>query len=190
MRKYQGESLPENKTELTKVSKIHFLIHPGFMLREANSVDDATLPALNKLNEENLFLTKVKPDELVIAITHAEKGEIKESLHEGNKFYLINLKRWKKQLGRRLIVLSNNFQENVLVYPNLVETLKRLVNARGFDFDSNVVTDAVGELEGVCLPTIAGNLNTALDLTNPTQITIRDERIKAIWKDDPNISFT
>jgi hypothetical protein len=190
MRKYQGESLPENKTELTKVSKIHFLIHPGFMLRQANSVDDATLPALNKLNEEDLFLNRVKPDELVIAITHEDNGLIKESLRKESQLYITNLKRWKKQLGRRLIVLSNNFQENVLVYPNLVETLKRLVNARGFDFDSNVATDAVGELEGACLPNIAGTLNLALDLTNPTQITVHDERIKAIWKDDPNISFT
>ncbi len=189
MRKYREEPLPENKTELTKVSKIHFLIHPGFMLREANSVDDAELSALMKFKEEDLFLNRVKPDELVIAITHAEKGEIKESLREENKLYLINLKKWKERLGRRLIILSNNFQENVFADPNLVEKLKRLVNARGFDFDSHVATDAVGELEGACLPTIAGTLNLALDLKNPTQITVHDERIQAIWANDPNITF-
>ncbi len=159
----------ENKENLQEVSKIHFLVHPGYLSDERTKItEDDEATRHQGLFEKYLAEAKnLKNNELMVALTHTLKNQYKEDL-EGNLFYFKKLQELKDILGKRLIVLSSDF--DLFSGKEVMQTIKDLAKKRGYVFDENVKSDAYGETLGACVDGIAQNLNTTGNFLNKTKI--------------------
>ena len=164
--------------EPVKISKIHFLIHPGFLSDEVESDRDAgttqeviqaeeSLP--NKYVEQSRTL---HDDEVMIAFTHSSKRKLRRDLRQ-EKIYAEKLRELKEILGDRLIVLSEDFDlfiDRIDQRQDIFETIEQIASARGFRFDENVLTEAYGETLGMCVEEGAQALNVRANFNEKTLI--------------------
>jgi len=164
----------ERKENPIKISKIHFLVHPGFS--SDYRTDDALSSAKDVPEENNKLLNryigqaenlKEKEDEIMVALTHASKSELKKDSKE-NFLYFKKLEEIRDILGRRLIVLSDNF--DIFEGEETMLAVKKLAKARGYVFDENVLSEAYGEALGACVDEAAQNLNLTGNLKHKTKI--------------------
>lgn len=184
MKKYRGENIPEQKEGFKLLKKIHFLIHPGFLITaraiEASEFSRAAETIFLKYAQRTSE-TKQNPNEMVFAFAYSQIKSLKNDIKSGEP-YTVFLNISKKYLGSKLVILQDNPSLlNSIVEPGphmneIASTLRRIANARGYDFDNNTFSEAYGELLFDCVDKGAGNLNTALKLKNKTEI-------------DPNSSF-
>lgn len=185
--------------EKKKISKIHFLIHPGFdFIENPQLVGDLLLAFLKKAET-------LKEDELMFAFPWLDKdkknirwGSLKSDANEKTMVrtiendmiklgyvepYLKTLQVIKKILGKRLIVISDpensdpsspDFYKGGILDPDATHQywnkMVRLANARGYYFDSSVESEAYGEFCNKCVAIGAGNLNLAGKLNKKTII--------------------
>lgn len=159
----------ENKENLQGISKIHFLVHPGYLSDERTRVteNDETVK-YHALFEKYISEAKnLKNNELMIALTHTSKNEYQQDL-ENNLFYLKKLRELKDILGKRLIVLGSDF--DFFSGEEVMQTVKDISKQRGYIFDENVLSDAYGETLGACVDGVAQNLNTTGNFLNKTKI--------------------
>lgn len=165
------ENTITKEKELKKISKIHFLVHPGFLSDPVTKDSGETLEDLKKYHKLlDMYLEqakKLKDDELMIALTHTDKSEYKEGLEE-QSIRFTKLQDLKKILGKRFIVLSSDF--DVFWDEEAMKTIKDLAKQRGYFFDENVLSEAYGETLGVCVDNVAQNMNETGGFKNKTII--------------------
>ncbi|MCL5010919.1 MAG: hypothetical protein M1127_01775 [Patescibacteria group bacterium] len=123
MPKYHGEQIPNKEQEKIKVSKLHFLIHPGYELIEAAKAgDDLVKQDLTKYKKLlDSYITealkiKEKNTELLLLFLSENRDFLKGLNREKNKFNfeLISMILFetidalREILGSRLIVIAEN----------------------------------------------------------------------------------
>lgn len=171
-------SKSESAESLTKISKIEFLIHPGFQsmdfghggigdLATHGHVENPYDALLNMYVEHAKSL---KQDELMVAFTNLEAM----SLRKVEPMYLNVFQQIKQILGKRFIILGARqriFTETIgYEKAEGFKTLKKIARARGFTFDKNITTEAFGEMLDGCVEAAANYLNTTGRLRKKTTI--------------------
>lgn len=172
MRKYKGEVLSPPE-ELTKVSKIHFLIHPGFMLAY-NSIEKPMPEHLRDMWIELLeaYVNKSEelgPDEVMLIFLPHNFNITKIHTEYFIPKYLEIVQRIKQILKNRAIFFTENFGVRNPQASD-VEKLKKLIKSRGFTFDDNVLSEGYGEMIDWCVQQGITNLHKKLRLKNKTKI--------------------
>lgn len=162
------ERIPKiEKKELKKISKIHFLINPGFISDVRD--EDKGYEGLFGLYFDKA--ATIGRDELMFAFTHVSRSEMKEDVG-ANKAYVEALEKLKKILDDRLIVISSD--DNILNTRGAHAALgkiKRIAAARGYYFDTDdVLSEAYGELLGACVDRGAKNLHIVGGLRKKTVV--------------------
>lgn len=150
------------------ISRIHILIHPGFI----------TDPRVNEDGYESKFEGVFKgylnearamtPTEVMIAFCHAYRSELKIDLKAGNS-YAVALRELKGLLKERLVVIANQ-QNDWISSPYLGRLALASLSRRGFVFNRDIETVAYGETDGACVPAGAIMFNSAARLRQPTRI--------------------
>jgi hypothetical protein len=166
----EGKNSTSEKAEKTlPVSRIHFLIHPGFTTDPKVLPENRdTLQRNEKLLEKYLESARsMKDREIMMAFIHSAPRRFLEDLKEG-KAYAKTLQTLKSILGKRLIVLSNQF--DIFDTPQAIEKAFEIARKRNFSFNENVASVAYGETNGLCVPDAAENFNRAAKLTQKTKI--------------------
>ncbi len=169
----------ENMERPKHINKIQFLIHPGFI--SDPNLEDVTAsqrdagfmrPAeelLDKYIEEAKILGE---NEIIFAFLDSDKGQIKSHI-QNEELYIQKLNKLRDILGRRFIVLLGVDYHDFFDRPNeIFENAKRIAQARGYEFDSDTITEAYGECMNVCVEAGAIAFNKAGGFTTPTKINI------------------
>lgn len=178
MRKYHGESVPEKHEEKTRVSKAHFLVHPGFVSTKQKFKESTTPEAIELLHQKYLAKARsLKDDEIMFAFVHALRKKDQKSA-DNLESYRALIKELKGILKSRLIVLSDNpnkaYGLDSRVLPigasNGMPIMKKLLDSRGFYTDEDTLSEVYGELIAFCTTLIGSNLNTEFGFKHPTPI--------------------
>jgi hypothetical protein len=178
------------KEKLTPVSRLDFLVHPGFQSMEhgKDRVDNPGGPHIpNKYDALlKLYVERAKTlanDQVMIAFTNilpagfSEDGPTLDALYEIRTI-----------LGKRFIALSAKqgifpeAEEEGL--PDAISTAKRIAKARGFSINTRTPTVAYGELLGGCVDGAANHMNKKGGFRRKTQILpeFTDVSITPEWK--------
>jgi len=166
---------PEGQERMTKISKLSFLIHPGFQSSEHGRVisNAQVVHSAHDTNKYDAQLDKyvaharsLKSDEVMVAFT----AQTKNDYFMTGAPYMKALREIRDILGRRLIILSAGQQIMSDGQPQGFETLKKIARARGFVFDKSITTEAFGEMLGGCVEDAANCLNTSGELRKKTKI--------------------
>lgn len=160
---FNNEKIPQ------KINKIYFLVHPGFLSDERTKIteDDETSIYHELLDKYINEAKNLKDDEIMIALTHTLKNNYKSDI-EFDMQYITNLQKLKNILGKRLIVLSSDF--DFFNDNEAMLAIKNLARQRGYTFGENVLSEAYGETLGACVDRIAQNLNETGNFVNKTKI--------------------
>lgn len=179
MKQSPMESVQNTKEVKKVVSKIHFLIHPGsinnfknFTQREENTPEN-----LDQHYERYLEKAKILGEnEIMFAFAPANKKNFRDDFRDGTKDYVNLLKKLKKILGQKLFVLTDdleNWAHTVTTEKGAENTLpemRKLVAARGYQFDTQMLSEIYGELIQRCVNDAGNSLNKTMNLENPTAI--------------------
>lgn len=170
----EQSNIPEVR-ETVEVSKLHFLIHPGFLADSAQydpgevGWKEKGLPLLDIYIDH---AQKIPDNELVLVFLHPSLSELRRDF-KAHKPYTERVRQLKKILGKRMLAFSGGFD----VFGELgdnpddqVEEIRQLAEKRGFVFNQNVSSEAYGETLGVCVEDGANNLNKILKLMKKTII--------------------
>lgn len=176
---------------LTRISKIEFLIHPGFnssehgtpprrsmfdmspeeMSENAPSVSTSThVPnKWDALLDHYIERAKSLPqDTLMVGFTNIYRF----GLHRDDTPYVQALWKIREILGKRFILLGNT--QKIMPDGDQTtegfETIKRIARARGFSIDRHITSEAYGELLDGCVEDAANYLNTTGTLIKKTKI--------------------
>jgi hypothetical protein len=150
-----------------RVDKLHFLIHPGFITDPAvmeMGVSPEGPALLEKYVEQ---AQKLRENELMLVFPHTDFGELRSDLAEG-KIYAKTLKKIKEILGRRMVLVSADF--DVFESPRVFQRSLSIIKGRGYDFTPDAETFAYGETLGLCVPDGAENLNKSGGFNKKTSI--------------------
>lgn len=169
MRKYHGETIPENESEKIKVSKIHFLIHPGFIEAIGRKDKDAEALSRDQLESYVAEARKLAANELIFAFTIDHRANITRHAKE-HRAYIGYLRTLKSILGPRLILLTEDQDLFNADRAKAFTAAKRIAESRGFTFDQNVFSEGYGETLGACVDDGSISLNKQGNLNNPTII--------------------
>lgn len=170
-----------------RISKLHILVHPGFLQDPATDIDydwnpipetDSRYTQWDKLL--SLYTTEAEQiplDEIVIVMLHARFHRLLEDLRT-EKRYTATLRKLKRLLGRRMVALSG---DNDIESEESFELAAQIARARGYEIPNDVESVAYGETVQVCVPEAADTANRALQLKNCT-------RLNPALTDDPQVS--
>ncbi len=170
----------ENFEKPKHIKKIQFLIHPGFI--SDPNLEDVTAsqrdagfmrPAeelMDKYIEEAKTLGE---DELVFAFLDSSNGQIKSHI-QNDELYICKINELRDILGRRFIVLSGVDYHDFFDSPQeIFDDARRIAKARGYEFDTDTITEAYGECMNVCVEAGAIAFNRAGGFKEPTKIKIK-----------------
>jgi ADP-dependent phosphofructokinase/glucokinase len=164
-------SINEETEKTLPVTRIHFLIHPGFTTDPEEfpePEDKIILERGEELLKKYLESARnMKEDELMFTFTHTSLSKLKSDIQR-NKHYARNLQRLKSILGNRLVVISTKF--DIFNTPEAIDKAMMIAKSRGFNIDQGVESVAYGETDGVCVPDAAENFNRATKLRKRTKI--------------------
>lgn len=155
-----------------EVSKLHFLIHPGFLADPDTDLMGAPVPESSQvLLDRYLEHAKGIPDdELVLVFLHATLSDLIRDFRN-RKNYTQKISQMKKVLGKRMLTFSADFDVfGETEADDQADEIKQLAEKRGFRFNENVSSEAYGETLGVCVEEGASNLNKVLKLVRRTLI--------------------
>ena len=158
----------ENK-EKKKISKVHFLIHPGYLHYMGYGYNSEKYKALLPL-----YINQAKnlgDNELMFAFVHTSKPQLKRDIEAG-ALYTETLKEIKNILGDRLIVTTGDTEivHGVKKAKDALSKILRIAEARGYTFDAKVLSEAYGEMLEACVQSGAENLNIAAGLKHKTKV--------------------
>jgi hypothetical protein len=164
------EGRRERSEKLTKVSRIDFLIHPGFIgSQRGHMLSPGEQEQYRRLLTHYIVEAHaMKDDELMVVFVDADYAQ----LREGKVWFHDGLYELQDILGKRLIVLGESQQ----IFPedtgrmNGFDTVKRIARARGFTFNKRLNTRAYGEQLEACVDGAANFLNESGGLRNKTHV--------------------
>lgn len=188
MTNFQGERAPTAETEKTRITKLHFLIHPGFDadpnhdLRKGKTADykmpDQTQTESAEESKAR-YLAQAKQmgnQEIMIAFLHTDKAGTKKDLHSQQP-YLDIIKELKATLSNRLVVLSDDFDiaawsenKGALAAKKAFEEIKKILTARGFELDPETEAQSFGEYVNACVAVGTLNLNLSRPFKKPIEM--------------------
>lgn len=162
--------IPEHQEDkLIKISKLHFLIHPGYLSDKRYryaGYGEKEIGKFNSLLDKYIeHAKKLAENELMVIFTHTEKDEVRNDLR--GELYLRKIQEIKKVLGDRAIIIIMGIRDLI---EQDISNIKKIANARGYDFDENVLSDAYGEMMENCVYNGARDLNMAGKFKNKTII--------------------
>lgn len=162
---------PEVKNPI-EVSKLHFLIHPGFLADPDTDLTGAPVPEFSQLLLER-YLQHAKgipDDELVLVFLHTAPSDLIRDFRN-RKNYTEKIRQIKRVLGKRMLTFSADFDVfGETETTGQADEIKQMAERRGFRFNENVPSEAYGETLGVCVEEGASNLNKVLKLVKKTLI--------------------
>jgi hypothetical protein len=150
-----------------KITKINFLVHPGFIIdermmgRDIDQKDEQLLDAYVKKAQS------LKDNELMVALTYSTRQEFQNDAKTG-MLYFQKLREMKKILGDRLIVLSAS--QDIFDSSEALTMIKRIAKQRGYIFEKDVASEAFGETLQSCVVDAAQNLNEVGEFKKKTKI--------------------
>lgn len=167
----------ESGKELNKIKKVHFLIHPGFVshffdnfayLKKKISKEDLKdyVLLLDKYVNQAKALND-KENELFVVFTHTDSSSLRLGIELG-RLYTQKIREMKGILGKRMIVISND--HDVRSDKDIFGVVESIAKRRGFVIDKNVISEAYGEMLGLCVDQGANNLNRSGNLVEKTII--------------------
>lgn len=159
--------------ERKRISKLHILVHPGFImeedLREDQPYEEDTEAGTKLLIDYEEKAKTLGQDEVMVIIAPSRISLLKKH-KKLDKPYVQTIEKIKSILGDRVIVLMDRldfFQEE-----EVRDKLKRVLTARGYYFDENVLSEAYGETLGCCVDDAAESFNRGEKLNNKTIVKI------------------
>lgn len=166
--------MKENQIEAKReITKIHFLVHPGFldrMLTENSGTFTEKIDALLKS-----YLSKSKTlgeNELMVIFLPAQRKYFKEEIKDEVYKYVNLVQDIKKVLGNRLIVFSSD-GETVPENSDLIwKKIEDTAGARGFFFSKKLTAEAYGELIDACVGAVASNMHKAAGMSENKPVKI------------------
>ncbi|OGD97478.1 hypothetical protein A3H87_04840 [Candidatus Curtissbacteria bacterium RIFCSPLOWO2_02_FULL_42_37] len=179
------QSSTESKEhELIVVNRINFLIHPGFIGEEAESLfsDQVRIEDIREESAELLLRYRHIIDrvadshnELLLLIPYDLKKDFRKAIKE--KRHWLELARYAKQrLGARFMVIPDDLRISFewtnedIKTQELKEYIKSKLTKRGLLVSEDAESFCYGETSGVCVTDAAINLNGIFDLKKPTRI--------------------
>ncbi len=177
-RKTAMEKAPkiENR-EKKHISKIHFLIHPGFVNeagRQSSPKKDDIEAGLALLNRYVERAKTLPEDEIMVAFPYFE-SQLKDHIQEQHP-YDVTLRELRNILGKRLIVLTNDVHVTPESASDAIEKIGKICESRNYFFDKNVLTDAYGEMLAACVYTGSEKLKHRRTVQTQNHSPIRSER--------------
>lgn len=165
--------------ERVKISKIHFLVHPGYLLNtqtllvteKSDDFDEKYFQLLSSYRKKAQNLPK---NEIMIVVSHMPQSSFRSGKESGEGFMAI-LEDIKNILGRRCIVISQDtvpcdFRGEFKITDEGMESLEKIILQRGFDFNRNVLTEAYGETFSFCVHSVANSINKKAGFGPRTEI--------------------
>ncbi|OGE79444.1 MAG: hypothetical protein A2751_05430 [Candidatus Doudnabacteria bacterium RIFCSPHIGHO2_01_FULL_46_14] len=179
MNRRRGEGAPELHEQEKRISKVHFLVHPGWMMKD--NAFAAMHKGVNRLMNryvEQAEAVKLNSNELMVAFAPAIDAEFVHDFREKEKPYTQTITKLKDILGDRLIVLADSdeeedryrgatFKENK---EKVWAKIKTIAENRGFHFDEQLTAEAYGELIKACVRLIADNMHEASGMSEPVKL--------------------
>jgi|GEM_PF-3106304 len=183
------ENVPEPESrELIKVSKLHFLVHPGYTIEEnkrlrsrlgTEAMKELMLNPKNYRDDFNerlleMFIEqaqKMPEEELMLIFTPTDRSEFKDGIVNQDQ-YMTAVLEIKKILGKRAIVILDDYKLATRI-PDLNKLGSYLINvirARGFEINNDTESVAYGEYIGKCVNAVAINMRRLLKIQNPTTV--------------------
>lgn len=177
------EGRQEHK-EYRRIHKIDFLIHPGFL--QSNATPEAEPEAsasVAALYEAYLEQAKMLPENEVLCVFPAEPYARMRTdatkQHPDDEYNYVSLIRdLKTILGDRVVVLSDDYKiaandaewlPQHMAYKALGR-IRRLLRARGMDFDEHTVANAYGEFLLSCVTIAARHIHETGYFASPVAI--------------------
>jgi hypothetical protein len=198
---------------MKKISKIHFLIHPGFFemdARLANAFDNPDwqkqdIDLLRGLFERYLEKFSNLPNhELLVALTYDYRKDLKKRLGGASSSwpsYVDVLRQLKKDLGDRVVVFSESAvthtHDRKITLLDLQEKMQRILKGRGYEVSEDVVLEACGELINNCVEAYGEAFRRDMKTEEPLQVDTtatdavryRDGGLKDIVKRNKHIRY-
>jgi hypothetical protein len=191
-------SKKESKETKKEISKIHFLIHPGYIL-ESEFAKNNYFGMETLLEDYIKKAKKLKNNELMVIFAPSFKSDfIKDFKNKAEnentpKKYVDTIRKIVEILsdptlngvmGNRAIVLADTDLYDV--YENkgarflenrekIWDKLKNIIEKRGFVFSEKVEAEAYGEYKSICVRDIARNMRFAANSPITSQVAIKDE---------------
>lgn len=187
-------------TDVTQISKIHLLIHPGYLARLEETVPGFSFAELFPAGDyeqhrpefetylESLFeryrekSQHMNADEVMVVILQGNISELKqemkgESTLPESQQYRALIDEFKTNLGRRLVVVNETrfgmqqgLRSSEKPMREIFAHVQSVLHARGYTFDKTVLTEAFGECVRACVEERAHNFNREGNLQSSTEI--------------------
>lgn len=189
----RAEMADPEKEKTTPVSKIHFLMHPGYITDANHDPLDphpigpeelGDYAVISKRYQAKAEEVKNRAGEIMVAFLHKPGKQFRQEYKSPSDYrqaqlYTQIIEDLKKILGNRLIVLSQDF--NIVKDPQkdlnaLAEAREawqaiiRIAQAKGYTISKAVEKEAYGEWLAECVLYGAGNLDLANELTGKTVV--------------------
>jgi hypothetical protein len=176
------------KEQLTPVSRLDFLIHPGFQsMGFGGDYDNPGVEHVPSKYDSLLYnyIERAKTlakDQMMVAFTNILPLGLRESNPTTRALSEI-----RSILGRRLVVLSTKqgiFPETADQFPDALTTAKRIAKSRGFRINRDTPTEAYGELFGGCVDAAANYMNGRGKFRRKTKIIpdLTDLAVSPEWR--------
>lgn len=147
---------PASQPELTRVSKLHFLIHPGYS-SNAELMRRYIVQAGELTQDEAMF---------IFSLTHSQEG-FRLALQKQESFAQ-TIAAIQGILGNRVIVVNDGW----VIFNTELDSdgFKSTARAQGLLIDRAAASEAYGEMFGCCVTEGAQTLNRAFGLNRKTMV--------------------
>lgn len=153
-----------------QISRIHFLIHPGYISDiDPEASESKKKWALGLLGNYTKMAECMREDELMVAFTHTSFNDLRRDILN-DKAYAATLIVMKNLLGKRMIVVTAA-GDDFFHKPGHMQKVINIIKKRNFAFSTeDVDTVAYGEYASDCVQDGAENLNRSAGFKKKTVI--------------------
>lgn len=199
--------------EVTQISKIHLLIHPGYLARLEETIEGFSFSELFPAGDYEQYRPEVEAyleslferyreksqhlnnDEVMVVILQGNFSELKQEIKGESTLpealqYRALIDELKANLGRRLVVVNETrfgmqqgLRNSEKPMREIFTHVQSVLHARGYTFDETVLTEAFGECINACVEERAHNFNREGNLQSPTEIQLDATDYDAPMKD-------
>ena len=165
----------ENFEQKTEISNVHFLVHPGYMVKNKTPYYSSK-NMVELIQNYTLKAKTLKSDELMVLFAPVENDKkFIQGIRKGQDIYVDIIKKIKEILGKRLIVLGNNGEAFAENKEEVWARIKNIAEKRGFPFKKNLTAEAYGEYINACVAAVAMNMHSAAKMPKSKPVKIRAE---------------
>jgi len=167
--------MKENSIEKKKeVSRIHFLVHPGFMAKEEGDrkINPTYAELLAKYPEKAKTL---KEDEIMVVFAPAANRYFVGHVKNDSELFVECIKQIKSILGDRAVILSSQGETVKDYSEGIWDKIEKIVKARGFALSKNLTAEAYGEYLTFCVSQVASHMHKISGMSEENPVILRAE---------------